>query len=47
LKANYPVEFMAGVLSYEISNPDKIANFVSECFEMGIECCRRTSTSRL
>ncbi|MBE2285616.1 MAG: DNA polymerase III subunit alpha [Prosthecobacter sp.] len=36
LKANYPVEFMAGVLSYEISNPDKIANFVSECFEMGI-----------
>jgi DNA polymerase-3 subunit alpha len=37
LKANYPVEFMAGVLSYEISNPDKIANFVSECFEMGIK----------
>lgn len=36
LKANFPVEFMAGVLSYEISNPDKIANFVSECFEMGI-----------
>jgi DNA polymerase-3 subunit alpha len=36
LKANYPVEFMAAVLSYEISNPDKIANFVSECFEMGI-----------
>jgi len=28
---------MAGVLSYEISNPDKIANFVSECFEMGIK----------
>ncbi|MCX6851047.1 MAG: DNA polymerase III subunit alpha [Verrucomicrobia bacterium] len=37
LKANYPVEFMAAVLSYEISNPDKIANFVSECFEMGIK----------
>jgi len=37
LKANFPVEFMAGVLSYEISNPDKIANFVSECFEMGIK----------
>lgn len=37
LKANYPVEFMAAVLSYEISNPDKIANFVSECFDMGIK----------
>ncbi|OYW76624.1 MAG: DNA polymerase III subunit alpha [Verrucomicrobia bacterium 12-59-8] len=37
LKANFPVEFMAAVLSFEISNPDKIANFVSECFEMGIK----------
>jgi hypothetical protein len=31
------VVMVAGVLSYEISNPDKIANFVSECFEMGIK----------
>ncbi|WP_395750455.1 DNA polymerase III subunit alpha [Prosthecobacter sp.] len=37
LKANFPVEFMAAVLSFEISNPDKIANFVSECFEMDIK----------
>ena len=37
LKANYPVEFMAGVLSFEISNTDKISNFVSECQRMGIE----------
>jgi DNA polymerase-3 subunit alpha len=36
LKANYPVEFMTGVLSLEISNTDKIANFVSECQRMGI-----------
>ncbi len=36
LKANYPVEFMAAVLSNEISNTDKIANFVSECQRMGI-----------
>jgi DNA polymerase-3 subunit alpha len=36
LKANYPVEFMAAVLSYEISNTDKIAFFVSECQRMGI-----------
>jgi DNA polymerase-3 subunit alpha len=37
LKANYPVEFMAAVLSYEVNNTDKIANFVSECKRMGIE----------
>jgi DNA polymerase III subunit alpha len=37
LKANYPVEFMSGVLSLEVSNTDKIANFVSECQRMGIE----------
>ncbi len=36
LKANFPVEFMTGVLSLEISNTDKIANFVSECQRMGI-----------
>ncbi len=37
LKANYPVEFMAGVLSNEISNTDKIAVFVAECERMGIK----------
>ncbi|MEM1443092.1 MAG: DNA polymerase III subunit alpha, partial [Verrucomicrobiota bacterium] len=37
LKANYPVEFMAGVLSNEINNTDKISVFVAECQRMGIE----------
>ena len=36
LKANYPVEFMAAVLSNEISNTDKISTFVGECKRMGI-----------
>jgi len=36
LKANYPVEFMAAVLSNEISNTDKISVFVGECKRMGI-----------
>ncbi|CAN5810408.1 DNA polymerase III subunit alpha [soil metagenome] len=36
LKANYPVEFMAAVLSYEVNSTDKIAGFVSECQRMGI-----------
>src|SRR4030081_3342495 len=37
LKANYPVEFMAGLLSNEINNTDKISTFVGECQRLGIE----------
>ena len=37
LKANFPVEFMAGLLSNEINNTDKIGVFVSECSRMNIE----------
>ncbi len=36
LKANYPVEFMAAVMSNEISNTEKISIFVSECERLGI-----------
>jgi len=36
LKANYPVEFMAAVMSNEISNTDKISIFVGECARMGM-----------
>jgi len=36
LKANYPVEFMAGLLSNEINNTEKISIFVGECKRMGI-----------
>jgi DNA polymerase-3 subunit alpha len=37
LKANFPVEFMAALLSNEFSNTDKIGVFVSECHRMNIE----------
>ncbi|MEM0970155.1 MAG: DNA polymerase III subunit alpha, partial [Verrucomicrobiota bacterium] len=37
LKANYPVEFMAGLLSNEINNTEKISVFVAECQRMGIQ----------
>lgn len=37
LKANYPVEFMAGVLSNEINNTEKISVFVNECKNMDID----------
>src|SRR6267378_7493861 len=36
LKANYPVEFMAGLLSNEINNTEKISVLVGECKRMGI-----------
>src|SRR2546429_223326 len=36
LKANHPVEFMAGLLSNEINNTEKISVLVSECKRMGV-----------
>src|SRR6266478_2995609 len=35
LKAHYPVEFMAGLLSNEVNNTEKISVFVGECKRMG------------
>lgn len=36
LKANYPVEFMAALLTSEMGNTDKIVIYINECREMGI-----------
>jgi DNA polymerase-3 subunit alpha len=37
LKANYPVEFMAALLTSEMANTDKIVVHIDECRAMGIE----------
>ena len=37
LKANYPVEFMAAVLTSERTNTDKIVEYIGECNHMGIK----------
>ncbi|MFP6899663.1 MAG: DNA polymerase III subunit alpha, partial [Opitutales bacterium] len=37
LKANYPVEFMAAVLSSELGNADKVSHFIAECSRMDIQ----------
>jgi len=37
LKANYPIEFMSGLLSNEINNTDKIAVLVAECQRMHLK----------
>ncbi len=36
LKANYPIEFMAAVLSSEQGNSDKISNILAECHAMNV-----------
>jgi DNA polymerase-3 subunit alpha len=37
LKANYPLEFMAALMSCDAGNSDKIAEYRDECKRMGIE----------
>jgi DNA polymerase-3 subunit alpha len=37
LKANYPVQFMAAMLSAELGNSEKVAHFIAECEAMGIQ----------
>ncbi len=37
LKANYPVEFMAALLSNELANTDKIQSFILECKHLNVE----------
>ena len=37
LKAHYPVEFMAALLTYEMVNSDKLAEYMDECRRMNIE----------
>jgi len=37
LKAYWPVEFMASLLTYERGDADKVAEYIGECRQMGIE----------
>ncbi len=37
LKANYPVQFMAAMLSAELGNSEKVAHFIAECESMGLK----------
>ena len=36
LKAHYPIEFMAALLTSEVQNADKIVKYIAECREMDI-----------
>jgi len=37
LKANYPVQFMAAMLSSELGNSEKVSHFIAECESMGLK----------
>ncbi len=37
LKAHYPAEFMAAVLSADMDNTDKVVTLIEECHEMGLK----------
>ncbi|UCE49945.1 MAG: DNA polymerase III subunit alpha [Phycisphaerales bacterium] len=37
MKAHWPVEFMAALLTYEMDNTDKIVDYIAECTQMNIE----------
>ncbi len=37
LKANYPVQFMAAMLTAELGNSEKVAHFIAECEAMGLK----------
>ncbi|MEK7995494.1 MAG: OB-fold nucleic acid binding domain-containing protein, partial [Planctomycetota bacterium] len=37
MKARWPVEFMAALLTYEMDNTDKIVDYIAESSQMGIE----------
>ncbi|MHC4529979.1 MAG: DNA polymerase III subunit alpha [Planctomycetota bacterium] len=37
MKAHWPVEYMAALLTLEMGNTDKIVSYIAECAEMGIE----------
>jgi DNA polymerase-3 subunit alpha len=36
LKTHYPVEFMSGLLTSEVSKPENVVKYIAECKEMGI-----------
>ncbi len=36
LKANYPTEFMAALLTSEMGNTDKVVQYIDECKQMGL-----------
>jgi len=37
MKAHWPIEFMAALLTYEMGNTDKVVDYIAECKKMQIE----------
>lgn len=43
LKCHYPKAYMAALLTSVLDNSVKVAEYMAECREVGIRCCRRVS----
>jgi DNA polymerase-3 subunit alpha len=37
MKTHWPIEYMAALLTYEMSDTDKVVDYIAECGEMGIK----------
>ena len=37
MKAYWPIEYMAALLTYEMDSTDKVVDYIAECNEMGVE----------
>jgi DNA polymerase-3 subunit alpha len=37
MKAHWPVEYMAALLTFEMDNTDKVVDYIAECRKMGVE----------
>ena len=46
LKANYPAEYMAGLLTSVGDDKDKAAVYLATAASWALSCCRRTSMNR-
>ena len=41
LKAHYPVEWMAAILTSQADNQEKTQQYILQCQQLGIEVCRQ------
>ncbi|MFP1452602.1 hypothetical protein ACLB1N_17265 [Escherichia coli] len=41
LKAHYPAEFMAAVMTADMDNTEKVVGLVDECWRMGLKSCHQ------
>ena len=46
LKAHYPTEFMAALMTTDMGNQDKVVGYFTECRDLGLFCASSSSTAQ-